>query len=68
MKRQKAEDWLKDPKYSHYVILDPDGWDRQLDKWEASWNEEITEVEFNKRLMHCAISVNHKPHLKENNE
>lgn len=42
-----SEYWSK--KYSNEVkILDPDGWDRK--NFEHSWNELITEDEFNRRL------------------
>lgn len=45
---KKPEDWLKQPAYEGYVVMDPDGWDRR--NYEASWNEPITEMEFLRRL------------------
>lgn len=48
MVKRTAEGWLKLPEYSHITILDPDGWDRK--NFEESWNEFITEEEFQKRL------------------
>jgi len=48
MEKKNSEDWKKDPKYAHIEILDPDGWDRK--NFEESWNEEITEEEFQNRI------------------
>jgi hypothetical protein len=44
-----ADDWLREPKYQDFIVMDPDGWDRK--NYEASWAEEITEQEFNRRLL-----------------
>jgi len=47
MKKTSAE-WMKTEKYRSLVIFDPDGWDRR--NFERSWNEEITEEEFERRV------------------
>ena len=44
-----ADDWLCEPLYRNTLIMDPDGWDRR--DFERSWAEEITEEEFQRRLM-----------------
>lgn len=47
--KQTSEQWAKSPKYENYIILNPDGWDRQ--NYQHSFHEElISEDEFNKRL------------------
>lgn len=47
--KQTSEQWAKSPKYEAYIIMDPDGWDRQ--NYHHSFHEElISEDEFNKRL------------------
>lgn len=46
---KSAEEWLATPAYAGLKILDPDGWDRSPEKWEASWNEKITRDEFDAR-------------------
>jgi hypothetical protein len=51
--KRKPEDWLKEPKYAGVTILDPDGWDRQ--NWEESWNTEIDEHDFSRRLFLCTV-------------
>lgn len=48
--KRTADGWLKLSEYSHITVLDPDGWDRG--NFEESWNEFITEEEFQKRLSH----------------
>ena len=35
------------------LVMDPDGWDRQ--NFEASWAEEITEYEFENRMMRSTV-------------
>lgn len=52
--KKKPVDWLKQ-KYPTLVILDPDGWDRRADEWEASWNREITESDFESKLARCTV-------------
>ena len=46
--KKSAEEWLALPKYSHYDVIDPDGWDRA--NFDESWAEKITEDEFLTRL------------------
>jgi hypothetical protein len=46
--KKKPEEWLKEVPLLE--ILDPDGWDRSPEKWEASWNEPITAEEFGNRV------------------
>ncbi|MFZ5713016.1 MAG: hypothetical protein ACOY3N_09270 [Bradyrhizobium sp.] len=50
-----ADDWLRQPKYACLTVRDPDGWDRK--NFEASWAEEITEQEFNRRLLSSTCIV-----------
>lgn len=50
---KSAAEWLLE--YSKLVILDPDGWDRDPDKWEASWGERIDKTEFLRRVNMCTI-------------
>lgn len=47
--KKSSEAWLKEPKFEDITVLDPDGWDRR--NFKASWAEEITESEFEARLM-----------------
>lgn len=54
---KSADEWLKEPAYEGLKILDPDGWDRSSEKWEASWNEKITRDEFDKRWDVSTISA-----------
>lgn len=45
-----SDQWLVQPQYAHFTVLDPDGWDRQ--NFEFSFKQElITEAEFNSRLL-----------------
>ncbi len=46
--KKKPEEWLQEPEYELYKIIDPDGWDRK--NFEVSWNEKIDEQEFVRRL------------------
>lgn len=66
MEKKKPDDWLKMPQYEGLIIYDPDGWDRK--NYEVSWNEEITEEEFNRRLMLSTCMRKKEPseNLKEN--
>ena len=48
--RKTSSEWEKE---SDFKVLDPDGWDRG--NFKESWNELITEGEFNKRLMHSTV-------------
>lgn len=41
-----SEEWQKE--YPNITVFDPDGWDRQ--KFAQSWNELITQKEFEKRV------------------
>ena len=47
--------WIKEDNYKHLTIMDPDGWDRQNFNF-SFFNEEISEEEFNKRLMVSSLS------------
>lgn len=48
--KQTSEQWCKQRGLElGKDILDPDGWDRS--NFDESWNERITEQEFNNRLM-----------------
>jgi hypothetical protein len=49
--------WLCEPKYRGYVVLDPDGWDRL--NFKESWAEEITEREFESRLLVSTVLLDH---------
>jgi len=51
---KSAEEWLLE--YPGLVILDPDGWDRSPEGWEASWNERITRAEFDSRAAYSTCS------------
>ena len=53
MNKKTSDQWLKEPQFLGYVVMDPDGWDRM--RFDKSWTEEITEEEFNKRLMRSTI-------------
>jgi hypothetical protein len=46
---KSAEEWLAMPQYDGLTIMDPDGWDRSPERWEASWNEKITADGFDRR-------------------
>lgn len=50
-------EWLQQPKYRVYTLLDPDGWDRSsVEAHMRSMYEMITEAEFNERLMRSTVS------------
>ena len=51
--KRNAEGWLSQPQFQNFTVLDPDGWDRK--NFEESWAEEITEAEFNKRLVASTV-------------
>ena len=40
-----------------FYIMDPDGWDRSLGGWDASWAEEISLEEFEKRIAVSTCSL-----------
>jgi hypothetical protein len=48
-----SEKWLKEPDYLGLTVMDPDGWDRS--NFHESWNECITQAEFEKRLLDSTI-------------
>ena len=52
---RNADEWLEYFGIDKDDILDPDGWDRK--NWEVSWNEEITQKEFSRRLGKCTVNV-----------
>lgn len=55
---QSTEAWLNSPKYLNIQILDPDGWNRKTPKgFHESWDEKITEAEFETRL--CKSTILH---------
>lgn len=57
-KKLTSEEWCKLKKV---IVYDPDGWDRSPEGWKKSWNEKITEEEFEKRLDKSTISnLNYK--------
>ena len=51
-------DWLSRPKYTHMIVMDPDGWDRM--NYEESMKEELTEEEFLKRLNSSSVMIVNK--------
>jgi (p)ppGpp synthase/HD superfamily hydrolase len=51
--RKSSDDWVHE---YNVTVLDPDGWDRSVEKFEASWNELITRDEFEKRLSYSTVS------------
>lgn len=54
-KRTSAE-WSHSDEYSHYIILDPDGWDRV--NWEYSFYQElISRHEFERRMTLSTINT-----------
>jgi len=54
-KLRTSEEWME-LDFSELSIIDPDWWDRE--NFDISWNELITEKEFEKRL--CASTVQWK--------
>jgi len=52
-KTMTATQWLSTPKYIHIIVCDPDGWRKP----GMSWEDEITEEEFNKRVMESTCIV-----------
>lgn len=45
-------EWLAQPQYRSYTLLDPDGWDRSsAQAYDRSMHQMITEYEFQQRLM-----------------
>lgn len=56
-----SSDWLLEPEYSGYVIMDPDGWDRT--NYDYSFNvEKISKNEFEHRLKRSTIMVEFEYH------
>lgn len=51
--KKKPEEWLQEPEYKLYKIIDPDGWDRK--NFEEDWNKPITKEEFDQKLMYSTI-------------
>ena len=56
-----ADEWLADPAYHGLTVLDPDGWDRK--NFTASWNEQITRAEFERRLLNSTVIRQAPPEL-----
>ena len=56
MRKKTSEEWER---LSGYHVIDPDGWDRG--NFDKSWNERITEDEFNQRLMKSTVERLFKP-------
>ena len=48
-----ADEWLKEPKYDGFAIIDPDGWRGE----GRAWTDLISEGEFNRRLAICTIKL-----------
>lgn len=46
---KSAQEWI-DALGIKCEIIDPDGWDRSGEKWDASWSEKILEEEFFRRM------------------
>ncbi len=61
--KQSTSKWLASYKYSNVRILDPDGWNREGETFRESWDEKITEFEFESRLCTSTIQL-----LKEQRE
>jgi len=54
-----ADDWCK---LTGIEVMDPDGWDRRADKFDADWNREITFEEFwEKATMSTTRNMRLKP-------
>ena len=51
MDQRTAEEWLKDPQFEGYTILDPDGWRHE----GMSWDDKLTVKEFEARLQECTV-------------
>ena len=56
-RKLSADEWLAQPEYSGLIIMDPDGWDRRGEYWEASWGEKITREEFRRRASLSTCSM-----------
>jgi hypothetical protein len=51
-----SDQWLQQPAYQRFTVLDPDGWDRL--NYEFSFLQElITEAEFNARLVGSTVII-----------
>jgi hypothetical protein len=51
-----SDQWLQQPQYARYTVLDPDGWDRL--NYEFSFLQElITEQEFKRRLLGSTVII-----------
>lgn len=48
-------EWLGHPDYRGISVVDPDGWDRK--NFDASWAEQISKEEFDRRLMNSTCTV-----------
>lgn len=58
VEKRTSEDWIGEPEFENYTVLDPDGWDRK--NFDYSWYAEmITKKEFNRRL--AMSTVNYVP-------
>lgn len=62
MNKKTPEEWGKNPKYSNIEIIDYDGWDRS--NFNESWNEEISENEFQRRIALCTCIFHHENEME----
>ena len=53
--KKTPDEWLGEPEFEGYVILDPDGWNRQAKDWDKEWKTPLTKEEFNNKLMMSTI-------------
>ena len=50
---QTPSEWMQDPAFSTYVILDPDGWDRS--NFTQDWQRPLTYSEFWDKFSQCTV-------------
>lgn len=48
-------EWLKEPEFKLFTIIDPDGWDRK--NFKEDWEKPLTKEEFNQKLMLSTIMI-----------
>ena len=53
--KKTPDEWLKEPHYKDYIIIDPDGWNRQAEDWDKEWSTPLTGPEFIKKFMMSTI-------------